>query len=147
MASSIDMALSVTIYFFHARDEIRRPDSAGRRSSMRLLSILAITAMLAFTLTAADLAGVWKGSMETQIGQTDITIMLQPGATLAGTVQAGEYQAAIENAKRTGDKISFEINIDPGKVTYEGTVAGDEMKLNVTGTQGNKYTLVCKRQK
>jgi hypothetical protein len=26
-------------------------------------------------------------------------------------------------------------------------VAGDEMKLNMTGTQGAKYSVVCKRQK
>ncbi len=34
-----------------------------------------------------------------------------------------------------------------GKVTFAGTIAGDEMKLNVTGTQGDKYALICKRQK
>jgi hypothetical protein len=32
-------------------------------------------------------------------------------------------------------------------VGFEGTVAGEEMKLNVTGTQGDKYALICKRQK
>jgi hypothetical protein len=114
---------------------------------MKLLSVIAVAAILTLSLIAADLAGTWKGSMETQIGATDVTITLRPGADLAGTVKVGEYEAPIENAKLAGDKLSFEINIDPGKVTYEGTVAGDEMQLNVTGTQGNKYTLVCKRQK
>ena len=46
-----------------------------------------------------------------------------------------------------GDKISFEANIEPGKLAFEGTVAGDEMKLNMTGTQGTKYSLLCNRQK
>jgi hypothetical protein len=114
---------------------------------MRLLLIVAITAMVTFSLNAADLAGTWKGSMETQIGNTEVTITLTPGAALAGRVKAGEYEAPIENAKLDGDKIYFEINIEPGKVTYEGTMASDEMKLNVTGTQGNRYSLVCKRQK
>ena len=76
-----------------------------------------------------------------------MVITVQPGAGLAGKVQAGEYEAPIEKAKVDGDKISFEINIEHGKVAYEGTVAGDEMKLNVIGTQGNKYTLVCKRRR
>jgi hypothetical protein len=112
-----------------------------------LLLITAIAAMMAITLNAADVAGTWKGSMETQSGTMDTTITIRPGAALAGNVKAGEYEGAIENGKVDGDKISFEININPGKVTYRGTVAGDEMKLNVTGTQGNQYTLVCKRQK
>jgi hypothetical protein len=30
---------------------------------------------------------------------------------------------------------------------YDRAVAGDKMKLNVTGTQGNKCALICKRQK
>lgn len=114
---------------------------------MRLLSIVAITAMATFSLIAADLAGMWKGSMETQMGITEVTITVQPGSALAGKVQVGEYEAPIENAKVSGDKISFEINIEHGKMMYDGTVAGDEMKLNVTGTQGNKYKLICKRQK
>ena len=114
---------------------------------MRLLSIIVIATMAAISSFAADLAGTWKGSTETQMGETAITISIQPGAALAGKVQAGEYEAPIENAKVAGDKISFETNFGPGKVTYDGTVAGDELKLNVTGTQGNKYVLVCKRQK
>ena len=114
---------------------------------MRALLIIAIAVMAAFSLAAADLAGTWKGSMETQAGDMQVIITVQPGASLAGKVQAGEYEAEIENAKVEGDRLSFESNFAPGKVMYEGTVAGDEMKLNVTGTQGNKYALVCKRQK
>jgi len=113
---------------------------------MRLLFILAITAMATFSLIAADLAGTWKGSMETQMGKTAVTITIQPGGALAGKVQAGEFEAPIENARVAGDKISFEMTIEHGKLTYDGTVAGDEMKLNVTGTQGDRYALVCKRQ-
>jgi hypothetical protein len=113
---------------------------------MRLLLIIAITAIASFCLTAADLAGTWKGSMNTQAGETAVTITIQPGTTLAGKVQAGEYEAPIENAKVSGDKISFEMRIGPGTVKYDGTVAGDEMKFDVTGTQGDKYTLICKRQ-
>lgn len=109
--------------------------------------ILALTAMAAVSLSAADLAGTWKGSMETQMGASEVVITIQSGSGLAGRVRAGEFEAAIEKGRVDGDKISFEMNIEHGKVRYEGTVAGDEMKLNVTGTQGDKYVLVCKRQK
>ena len=114
---------------------------------MRVLLIIAIAAMAAFSLIAADLAGTWKGSMETQVGETAVIITIQPVEALAGKVQAGEYEAPIENAKVAGDRISFETNFGPGKVTYAGTVAGDELKLNVTGTQGNEYKLICRRTK
>ena len=114
---------------------------------MRLRLTLAITALLALTLSAADLAGNWKGSMETQMGATEVTITIQPGAALAGKVKAGDYEAPLEKARLDGDKISFEMNIEHGKIAFEGTVAGDEMKLTVTGIQGDKYALLCKRQK
>jgi hypothetical protein len=114
---------------------------------MKLLLITAIAVMTACNLNASDLPGIWVGSMETQMGPTEVKITILPGATLAGKVKAGEYGASIENGKLEGDKIFFEINIDPGKVVYEGTVTGDEMKLNVTGTQGDHYLLTCKRQK
>ena len=104
---------------------------------MRLLLTLAITAMIALTLNAADLAGTWKGSMETQMGATEVTITIQPGAVLAGKVKAGEYEAPIENAKVDGFKIYFEMNVEPGKVTYEGAVNGDEMSST---SRGHKAT-------
>ena len=114
---------------------------------MRLLWTAAITAVFALALNAADLAGTWKGSMETQMGATEVTITIQPGAALAGKVKAGDYEAPLEKGKLEGNKISFEMNIDHGKIAYEGTVTGDEMKLTVTGVQGDKYALLCKRQK
>jgi len=114
---------------------------------MSLLLTIAVAAISTLNLNAADLAGTWKGSMETQAGKTEVAITIAPGPGLAGKVKAGEYETPIEKGKVSGDKISFEINIEHGKVVYEGTVAGDEMKLVVTGTQGDKYPLICKREK
>ncbi len=114
---------------------------------MRLLWIMVIGMTMMFTLNAADLAGQWKGSVETQAGAMNVTITIQPGATLAGKIDAGEYGGKIENGKMEGDNISFETTIQAGTLSFEGTVAGAEMKLNMTGTQGTKYSLVCKRQK
>jgi len=115
---------------------------------MKLFPIFALVAVMASGLQAADLAGTWKGSMETQNGSVEMTIALKPGPALAGTVKSDQFaEAPIENAKIDGDKISFEINISYGKLVFEGAVSGDEMKLTVTGTQGNKYPLRCTRQK
>ena len=114
---------------------------------MKLLSIIAIVTMATFSLNAADLAGTWKGSMETQMGKTDVTITLTQGAVLAGKVKVGDYEAPIEKAQLAGDKLAFEMNIEHGKIAFEGTAGVDEMKFTVSGTQGDKYTLVCKRQK
>jgi len=113
---------------------------------MRLISTMAV-AMMALSLQAPDIAGTWKGSMDTQMGMVETTITIQAGEALAGKVKVAEFEAKIENGKREGNKISFEINIEQGKLLYEGTVSGDEMKLIVTGTTGNKYPMTCKRQK
>ena len=113
---------------------------------MKLLSIIAIVTMATFSLNAADLAGTWKGSMETQMGKTDVTITLTQGAALAGKVKVGDYEAPIEKAELDGDRLAFEMNIEHGKIAFDGTVGVDEMKFTVTGTQGDKYSLICKRQ-
>jgi len=103
---------------------------------------------IAFGLQAADFGGVWKGSMDTQAGAVEMTLTLQPGAALAGVVQSHEFgEAPIKNAKVDGDKVSFQISISYGTVLFEGTAKGDEMNFVVTGTQGDKYNLTCKRQK
>ena len=114
---------------------------------MKSFLAIALAVLGASSLIAADLAGAWKGSMETQMGTTAVTIAVKPGATLAGTVYLGEYEGKIEKAVVDGDKIAFEVNISAGKLVFEGTVAEDEMKLSVLGTQGARYVLVCKRQK
>lgn len=114
---------------------------------MKLFLLWMVTMMIAFTLYAADLAGQWKGSMETQQGTHEVTIAVQPGNSLAGKITIGDYESALENGKVDGNKISFEATFSVGKLVGEGTVTGDVMNLTITGTQGNKYTLICKRQK
>jgi hypothetical protein len=114
---------------------------------MKTLMTLAIVSLIVLGLHAADVAGSWKGTLDTQMGATAVVITIRPGSPLAGKVQVGEFDVPIENPRLDGDKISFEANIEHGKLAFEGTVAPDEMKLNMTGTQGTRYSLVCKRQK
>jgi hypothetical protein len=91
--------------------------------------------------------GVWKGSMETQMGPVENTITIESAAPLAGTIKVAEYEGKIEKGTLDGEKISFQLTVQYGTVSYEGVVKGDEMRLNVTGTTGNKMTLVAKREK
>ena len=73
--------------------------------------MIAIITMAIFSAEAPDIAGIWKASLETTF---------QPGPALDGRVKAGEYEAPIEKAKLEGDKIQFEINIQPGKRDLRG---------------------------
>jgi hypothetical protein len=132
--SVVDVTLSATLYF------------CLRSIQLRLLLTIAIAVMATFTVSAADLTGTWKGSMNTQGGDVTVTLTIKPGPALTGTIQAGEYEAPIVNGKISGDKISFEMRIGPGTVTYDGTISGDEIRFDVVGTQGDKYALICTRQ-
>lgn len=118
---------------------------------MKLISIIVLTAIATLIMTAADLkgsdlAGIWKGSMSTQGGATDVAITIKPGADITGTIQAGEYESPIQNAKTSGDKLYFEMKMAFGTVYYDGAVSGNELRFTVTGTQGDKYALTCTRQ-
>jgi hypothetical protein len=110
--------------------------------------LVAIGGALAGAQVAApDVKGVWKGTMDSQMGAVETTITIDSVSPLAGTVRLADYTARIEKGLLDGQRIAFAITIEPGTITYEGTVAGDEMRLNVTGTTGNKMTLVARRQK
>jgi hypothetical protein len=114
---------------------------------MRFISILVLAATMALALNAPGIAGVWKGSTETQGGAMEATITIESGSGVAGFVAMTMAEGKIQNGKLEGDKITFEIETSYGKVAFAGTVAGDEMKLTMTGPSGNQYPLPCKRQK
>jgi hypothetical protein len=101
-------------------------------------------------VTPGDVVGTWKGTAETPMGPMENTITIKAGAPFAGNVKIGgdfPFEAQIEKAKLEGDEISFEITMQYGKISYDGTVSGDEMQLNVIGIAGAKMTLIAKRQK
>src|ERR1035438_2916013 len=119
-----------------------------RRKGMRLAFVLTVALALATVAFAADIAGTWKGTLETPMGPMENTIVLQAdGASLTGSVKTDMFEAKVENGKLDGAKVSFEINIEFGKLVYEGTLDGDDLKLNVTAPDGSKIPLNAKRQK
>jgi len=115
---------------------------------MRSILTLALAASLTLVATAAaDISGTWKGAVETQMGTLEIAITFQEGSDVAGTIETNMVNGKIENGKRDGDRISFDLTTEMGKLTFDGTVAADEMKLTMTGPSGNKYPFTAKRQK
>jgi hypothetical protein len=115
---------------------------------MRSFLTLALAAAMTLTLAAAavNVAGVWKGAIDTQMGNMEIVITIQEGTGVAGTIQTSMMDGKIENGKLDGDHISFDMNSEMGKLTFDGTVAGDEMKLTMVGPSGNKYAMTAKRE-
>ena len=118
-----------------------------RRAALASLLVLGAAWPAVAQAAKVSVIGVWKGAMDTQMGAVDVIITIDGDAPLAGSIQLADYTGKIENGALTGDAIAFATTIQPGTITFEGTVGGDEMRLTVTGTTGNKMTLVATRQK
>ncbi len=114
---------------------------------MRLITTFALAVFLAVTLSAADIAGTWRGTVETQMGAVELTFNIQEGPGVNGDLKSEMVEGKLVNGKLEGSNISFQVESNYGTLGFEGTVSGDEMKLTMTGTTGNKYPLVLKRQK
>jgi hypothetical protein len=114
--------------------------------------LLFLLAALALVASAADVSGTWKGSMETPGGSMESTIVLKAeGAKLTGMIQGGPGgDMKIDEGKVEGDKVSFSITMEFGKLTYAGTFTADELKLKVSFGGGGDMPpmeLNCKRAK
>jgi autotransporter translocation and assembly factor TamB len=93
-----------------------------------------LLAALSLTAFAADVTGNWKASLETPNGSMEFTYVLKAdGNTVTGTIQSQIGDMKIDEGKIDGDKISFSVTVENmGKISYNGTVKGDEMTLNFT---------------
>ena len=126
----------------------------GNASQMkRLLILLAAFALVA---TAADVSGTWKGTMETPMGAMDNTLVLKAdGAKLTGSLQGGPGgDMKIDEGKIDGDKVSFSVSMEFGKLVYSGTFTADDLKLKISFGAGGgpggdmpPMELNCKRVK
>ena len=130
----------------------------------KLLFLVTIALVAAFSLLAADVSGKWVAEQPGRNGgpprQTTFDLKAD-GATLTGTMtggmgRGGAAPAAIEitDGKVDGDKVSFTVKRETPNGTMEqkfsGTVSGDELTLKTTmqGPDGPvERTMTAKRSK
>jgi len=88
---------------------------------------------------ATDVTGAWSGQMQGPNGDMTITFHLkQDGGKLTGSVDTGMGDPVeIQNGKVDGDKVYWETSFNGMTIQHDGTVSGDEMKINVKSTDGN----------
>ncbi len=104
--------------------------------------ILACVVLFAFTASAADITGNWKGSAETPNGTIERTFTFKvDGTNLTGeTTSQMMGKSTIENGKVDGDNVSFTITVkfqdNDMKLNYLGKVNGNEIKFHVEGANG-----------
>jgi len=103
-----------------------------RNSAIWLSAILAI--LLSIAAVAADISGRWKAEFSTPDGTQRVNTFSfkVDGGKLTGTVEGTQDETPIQNAKITGDEISFTAERPFGTFTYSGKVSGNEIKFKVT---------------
>ena len=104
----------------------------------RIFSVLALLLAVSLPAAAADLAGRWTAEFESPIGlQKYVYEFKNVGGALTGEAtferSLGNGSVALKNVKLEGDKITFDepLSVDGNEIiiSYTGTVAGDEIKL------------------
>ena len=97
----------------------------------KLIFLLAVFSLAAF---AADVTGNWKASLDTPNGAMAFTYVLKSdGNAVTGVIQSEMGDMKIDEGKLDGDNISFSVTVENmGKMTYKGTVKGDEMTLTMS---------------
>jgi hypothetical protein len=110
---------------------------------LRTLVIAALLLVALGTAFAADVAGKWTGEMPgRQAGQVTFVFKVE-GDKLTGTITGPQGEAALQDGKVSGDTISFSTAGQNAKILFQGTVAGDQIKMTRTreGGQAREFTL------
>jgi hypothetical protein len=123
------------------------------RYRILMLSILAGMAMCAIAL-AADFTGTWTAAIDTQIGvQNYVFTFKVEGEKLTGKAKSlfAEAETDITEGVVKGDDISFVENLNyqgmPLRITYKGTISGDEIKFTRNVADIADEPFVAKRLK
>lgn len=116
----------------------------------------AVTAIVFASLSvyafAADVAGQWTSTFDTQIGEQHYTYTFKVyGEKLTGTAKSDTATTDITDGKVKGDDISFVETFNyqgqPITITYAGKISGDEIKFTRTVGEYGTEDLVAKRVK
>ena len=115
------------------------------------LFVCAIVSMgLAALALAADVAGTWTASFDTQVGQQMYTYTFKVAAgKLTGTAKSNLGEGAVEGTVN-GDDVAFVEHLNYQGMTldipYKGKISGDEIKFTRT-IMDIAEELVAKRAK
>ncbi len=120
---------------------------------IRIAAALPILVLgLALSAWAADIAGQWTATFNTQVGEQHYTYTFKvDGEKLTGTAKSDNGTTDIQNGTVQGDDVSFVENLDyQGQklaITYTGKISGDEIKFTRDVAGAAKEDLVAKRVK
>jgi hypothetical protein len=123
----------------------------------RIVYVILIILLAATVIPAADLSGQWTGTMEKVKGGPagpaveEYHLTLQHnGDAITGAVGPKGANWEIQNAKLSGQRLSFETSVAGGKflVAFELDVNGDELNGAMQSKRGPEITgkLHFKRQ-
>lgn len=120
----------------------------------RMIWAATLVALVSVAAWAADVTGKWTGQMAGPNGDGfSLTFNFkQDGTKLTGTVQGPQGDPIeITDGKVEGDKLSFVVTIEANnmKIMHDGTINGDEIKLNSKTDSGDfpGGTMTLKREK
>ncbi len=102
------------------------------------------TAAVALTASAADVTGKWSGQVPSRGEATTATFTFKvDGDKLTGTMTSPQGEVSLQEGKVSGDQISFSTTGGNAKILFQGTVAGNEIKMTRTreGGQAREFTL------
>ena len=109
----------------------------GRAKWMGMVALLA-----AVCASAADFSGKWAGSSpdDKSVG-TIYAVLKQDGTTLTGSAGPKESrQFPITTGKVDGDHLTFEVNMGGGRMRFEVTAAGPELKGTMQIFEDDNHT-------
>ena len=104
--------------------------------------LLLASAVFAFSASAADVSGTWKGTADTPNGKSERTFVFKvDGGKVTGeTSSQMAGKSAIVDGKLDGDKLTFNITIkiqdQDFKLNYVGKVGDGEIKFHVESADG-----------
>lgn len=111
-----------------------------------ITSVIAVLAV-ATTAFAADITGKWVGNVDTPNGPIELTYEFKAdGETLTGSVSSAMGTVELTNGKIAGDTLTYEVQIETGKITHEAKVNADgtEIVVKATGDWGTAEYVVKK---
>ncbi len=115
-----------------------------------IVPVIVFLAAALQTLSAAGVAGTWKGNMARQDGSAmEVTLALKAeGDKLTGTVTNSYGEEQITDGVVKGDDVSFIVLAGGGqfRIVYKGKLTGDEIKFKVTVGDFGDQELTAKRQ-